>query len=135
MVIVGRGYTTEQSRFGEEGQDLARSGKGGQRSRGCAVDMIIGLKGPIKQKQRDKGGKRQAVNQSDQSKNPKVLMHKCINTNTKNEVKAPKKKRKTIGKSHNNGFSLPPIEGNKQAKERKQNARTTTKTTRPKPKQ
>ena len=94
MVIVGRGYTTEQSRFGEEGQDLARSGKGGQRSRGCAVDMIIGLKGPIKQKQRDKGGNRQAANQSDQSKNPKALMHKCINTNTKNEVKAPKKQEK-----------------------------------------
>ena len=73
---------------------MARSDRGGQRSRGCAVDMIIDLKDPIKQKQRDKGGNRQAANQSDQSKNPKALMHKCINTNTKNEVKAPKKQEK-----------------------------------------
>ena len=74
-------------------------GKVGQRSHACAVDIIVGLKGPIKQKERGKEGNRQAASQSDQSKNPEALMHKCINTNTKNEVRTPQKKKENKQKN------------------------------------
>lgn len=53
-------------------QDLVRRPKGGQRSYGFSVDMVIGLKRPIKQDKRGKGEDREGANQHDYSKNPKA---------------------------------------------------------------
>ena len=57
--------------------------------------MIIGLKETIKQGKGGNGANGESANQSNHSKNPKLLMQKYMNINTKNEVgKTPAKIRK-----------------------------------------
>ena len=91
MTVVRRVCTPEQPNQTNKTQDLARRGKVDQWSHGCTVGMIIGLKDPTKQDKGGSGGSRAAANQSNYSKKPKTLMQKCININTKNEVKPPQK--------------------------------------------
>ena len=80
MVVASRACTPEQPNQPNKTQDLARRDKVDQWGHGCKDGMIIGLKEPIKRDKEGNGGNGGVANQSNHSKNPKTLMHKCINT-------------------------------------------------------
>ena len=81
------------------------------------VGSNIDPKGPIKQETRGKDRNGEAANQNEREKPPKTDLRTCINTNTKNEVKTPQKKKLTPREKPQYLIGIYPDQRNKHTQE------------------